>query len=54
MAYKRGMAVDLCVACMLMLVLMTMTLMQGHSGSAKANIQCWIISKNKQATSIKL
>ena len=29
-------------------------LMEGHSGSAKAKIQCWIISTTKQATSIKL
>ena len=26
------------------------TLMQGHSGSAKAKIQCWITSTTKQAT----
>ena len=29
------------------------SLMQGDSGSAKANIQCWIISTAKQATSVK-
>ena len=39
---------------MLMLVSMTLTLMQGHSGSAKIKIQCWIISTSKQSTSIKL
>ena len=38
---------------MLMLILTTLTLMQGRSGSAKANIQCSIISTTKQATSIK-
>ena len=27
---------------MLMLLMMTLTLMQGHHGSAKANIQCFI------------
>ena len=37
---------------MLMLVSMTLTMMQGHSGSAKANIQYRIISTTKQATSI--
>ena len=37
----------------LMLVSTTLTLMQGHSGSAKAKIKCWIISTTKQ-TSIKL
>ena len=39
---------------MLMLVSMTLTLMQGHSGSAKAKSQRWIISTSKQAISIKL
>ena len=34
---------------MLMLVLMTFTLMQGHSGSAKANNQCCMLSATKQA-----
>ena len=38
-----------CIAYILMLVLMTLTLLQGHSGSAKAKIQCWIISTTKQA-----
>ena len=33
---------------------MPMTLMQGHSGLAVEQIQCWIISTNKQAMSIKL
>ena len=32
------MTVDLYVAYMLMLILMTLTLMQGHSGSAKEKI----------------
>ena len=48
------MTVDLFMAYLLMLVSMTLTLMQGHSGSTKANIQCWIISTAKQATSITL
>ena len=34
MAFKDGMAVDLRVAHMLMLMSMTVTLMQGHSGFA--------------------
>ena len=40
----------------LMLILMTLTLMQGHSGSAKAQAkhQRGIISTSKQAISIKL
>ena len=37
-----------------MLVSMTLTLMQGHSGSAKATILGWIISTTKPATGIKL
>ena len=36
MAFKLGMTVDVCMAYMLTLVSMTFTLMQGHSGSAKA------------------
>ena len=40
MAFKLGMTVDLCImGYMLMLVTMTLTLAQGHSGSAKANHQ---------------
>ena len=39
---------------MLILISMTFTLMQGHSGSAKVKFQCWIMSTTKQATSIKL
>ena len=39
---------------MLILVLMTLTLMQGHIGSTKVKIQCWIILTTKQATGIKL
>ena len=34
-------------------MLVSMTLPQGHSGSPKAKIQCWIISATKQAKSIK-
>ena len=48
------MTIDLFMAYALMLVWMTLTLMQGHSGSAKAKIQCWILSTTKQATRIKL
>ena len=48
------MAVDLCMAYMFMLVSMTLTLMQGHSGLAKAKTQRWIISTSKQAIRIKL
>ena len=58
MASKPGMMVDLCIAYnnnidVLMIVLMT-TLIQCHSGLAKAKIQCWIILTTKWATSIKL
>ena len=42
------------MAYLLMLISMTLTLMQGHSGLAKANIQCLIILTTKQATHIKL
>ena len=38
----------------LMLVAMTLTLMQGHNGSAKDKNQRWIISTTKQARSITL
>ena len=48
------MTVDLSMAYLLMLVPMTLTLTQGHNGSANANIQSWIISTTKQATSINL
>ena len=51
---KLGMTVDVCMAYMVMLVWMTLIVMQGHSGSAKATIQCWIISTTKPATRIKL
>ena len=50
MAFKLGMSVDLCMAYMPMLVSMTLTLMQGHNGSAKATI----IWTTKQAISITL
>ena len=36
MAFTLDMTVDLCMAYMLMLVSTTLTLMQGHSGSANA------------------
>ena len=48
------MTVHSCMACMLMLVSMGLTLMQGHSGSATAKHQRCIISTTKQAISIKL
>ena len=35
MTFKLGMKVDLCMACMRMLVPMTLTLMQGHSESVE-------------------
>ena len=54
LAFTLGMTVDLCMSYLLMLVSMTLTLMQGHSGSAKAKIQYWFILKTKQAKSIKL
>ena len=38
MAFKLGLAIDLCMAYMFMLMLMTLTSMQGHSGSAEAKI----------------
>ena len=54
MAFKLGMSVDWRMAYMLMLVSMTLPLMQGHSGLAKAKDQRWIISTNKHAISTKL
>ena len=38
---------------MLMLVSMTLALLQGHSGSAKANNQRWMLSATRQAICIK-
>ena len=48
------MTVDLCIKYIIMLILipMLLTLMQGHSWSAKAQIQCRIISITKKATSV--
>ena len=43
MAFKHGMTVHLCMAYVLMLVSMTLTLMQGHSRSAKAQNRHWVI-----------
>ena len=54
MAFKLGLNVDLCMGYLLMVVLMTLTLMQGHSDSAEENIKLWIISTTKQAIHIKL
>ena len=50
----HSMTVDLFMAYVLMLVSMTLTLMQGHNGSAKAKSKRWIISTIKQAIRIKL
>ena len=52
--HKLGTRVDLRMPYMLMLVLMTLTLMQGHSTSAKATNQLCMLSSTKQAISIKL
>ena len=52
--HKLGTRVDLWMPYMLMLVLMTLTLMQGHSTSAKATNQLCMLSSTKQAISIKL
>ena len=56
MACTLGMTLDLRIqgVYMLVLVSMNLTLVQGHSRSTKANIQCWIISTAKQATSNKV
>ena len=55
MTCTLGMTVDLSMPyIMLMLVLMTVTLMQGHSGSAKANSQRSMLSTTEQAITIKL
>ena len=48
------MTVDLWMAYSIMLVLMTLTLMKSHSGSAKANNQRCMLPASKQAISIKL
>ena len=52
MTFKLGMMVDLWMP--YMPVSMTLTLMQCHSGSAKANDQRFMLSVTKQAISIKL
>ena len=49
MASKHSMVVNVCMANMLMLVSMTLTLMQGHSESEKAQNQRWIISTSKRS-----
>ena len=54
MVSKLSMTVDLCIAYLLILILMTLTLMQGHSGSAHNEIWGLIISTTRQATRIKL
>ena len=38
MAFKLGMKVDLCMGYILMVISITLTLMQGHSGSAEGKI----------------
>ena len=43
---------DLCMVYVLMLVSITLTVLQGHSGSAKTKLQCWSISTTKLSTSI--
>ena len=48
------MTVDVWMPYMLMLVLMTLTPMHGHSVSAKAKTQRFMLSATKQAISIKL
>ena len=54
MVFELGMLVDLCMAYMFKHVLMTLTLMQGHNGSAEDKIQRCIISTCKQVIRIKL
>ena len=39
MAFKLGMKVDLCMGYILMVVSMTLTLMQGHSGLSEGKTQ---------------
>ena len=39
MAFKLGMKIDLCMGYILMVVSMTLTVMQSHSGSADEQIQ---------------
>ena len=46
MAFKLGMTADLCTAYMLMLVSMTLTLMQGHSGLAEGGKSALIYLDN--------
>ena len=52
--FKFGMPVDVWMPYMLVLVLMTLTLIQRHSGSGKAKSQRCMLSATKQARSIKL
>ena len=54
MAFKLGMKADLCMWYRLVVVLMTLTLMQGNSGSAEEQIQLWIFLTTKQAIKIKI
>ena len=49
-SHTSDMTVYLCMSYLLMLVSINVPLMQGHSGSVKAKLQCWIISTTKQAT----
>ena len=51
MAFKLSMNVDLCIRYILMVILMTLTLMQGHSGSAEKQNQLelsQLLSKQKR------
>ena len=54
MAFKPGMTVDICMAYMLMDVSMTLTLMQGHIGQAKAKYQRKIITKTTKQYALNL
>ena len=54
MAFKLGMKVALCMGYIVVVVSMTLTLMQGHSGSSEGENQICIISTTKQAIQIIL
>ena len=55
MAFNLGTTVDLCMAYTLMVTSMTLTLTQGHNGSAKTQQnQRWIILPTKHAIGIEL
>ena len=52
MAFKLDMTVDLFMAYVLMLILMTLTLMQSHSESAKGKKSAFNYLDNKQASNM--